>query len=582
MYSRNKIFPIIFVLFFSVIFIQCSLGSKSDRSNKIIGWNILSSNKANVIKVIKSAKKYNVNHLQLSHHIIHDLREIKDPQKQKLVNELIDEAHQNNIPEVVIWDHALYNLEYYPDEFKSAEEGKIDLDNPAFWDWLKEDYRNMLEMIPEVNGIVLTFIETGARIEEQHSNKLISAEQKLAALVDTIASVVINEYNLKLYIRDFAYNRSELSALLKCFDLIQNPEIIVMSKEVPHDFFITHPVSWWIENIKFPVIIEFDCTHEFNGQSVVASIFPEVHFNRYEYYKSLQNVIGFSIRTDRYGTTTIIDRPSEINLFALHELIMKPNIKMETVYNDFIIERYGKKVLEPVKSIFKKTPEIMTSIYYTLGLNTAKHSSLNFDYRSIYTRHVSGRWLDNPTIVVNHGVNREFHYWIDVVNHLAPAEQKINSEKNIEEIGNVLKNKWIQPKELMNEEYLSYIITEKNYGVNLAGDVLNELRSLKNDFKDQGAYTDLYNTFERTELSSRLFSGVAKIYYGYRIYNRGKSFRTEYVTKTIRNGLYELKEAAEKINSYNKDYPVGQYDWKKDAEIAMKYYKEVSSSNYEF
>jgi len=582
MHSKNKILSIVIIFVLSAVLINCSSENKAENTEKIIGWNILSSDKSNALKVINSAKEYNVNHLQLSHNIIHDLREIKEPGKQKLVNELIDKAHQNDIPEVVVWDHALYDLEYYPSEFKTAKDGKIDLDTPAFWEWLKDDYRRMLKLMPDVDGIVLTFIETGARIEEQYSEKLVSPEQKLAALVDTIASVVINENNLKLYIRDFSYNRNELSSLLKCFDLIQNPEIIVMSKEVPHDFFITHPVSWWIEKIKFPVMIEFDCTHEFNGQSVVASIFPEVHFNRMEYYKSLPNVIGFSIRTDRYGTTTIIDRPSEINLFALHKLMQQPDIDMESIYDDFITKHYGVKVLKPVKEIFKKAPDIITSVYYTLGLNTAKHSSLNFDYRSIYTRHVSGRWLDNPTIVINHGVNKEFHYWIDVVNHLAPAEYKAYSEKNSEEIGDVIENKWIQPKELMNEEYLSYVLTEKNYGEKLAQEVLTELSSLKNDFEYPDAYTNLYNTFERIEISSRLFSAMAKTYYGYRIYNRGKSFRTEKVINTIKNGLNELKTAAEKINAYDKDYPVGQYDWKNDADLAMKFYKAVSSHNYEF
>jgi hypothetical protein len=111
--------------------------------------------------------------------------------------------------------------------------------------------------------------------------------------VDNVASVVIDERNLKLYIRDFSYNRTELAAVLKCIDRIQNPKIIVICKEVPHACFITHPIAWWIQDIKLPVIIEFDCAHEFNGQSVVSSIFPEVHYNRWEYYKSLSNVIGF-------------------------------------------------------------------------------------------------------------------------------------------------------------------------------------------------------------------------------------------------------------------------------------------------
>ena len=182
----------------------------------------------------------------------------------------------------------------------------------------------MLKLMPEVNGIVLTFIETGARIEDQFSDNLKSSSEKQAALIDSIASVIVNEFHLKLYIRTFVYNKREVVSILRSINMIKNQNVIVMCKETPHDFFITHPISQWVQNIKLPVIIEFDCTHEFNGQSVVSSIFPEVHFNRWEYYKSLPNVIGFSIRTDRFGTSTIIGHPSEINLFAIHSLTRDP------------------------------------------------------------------------------------------------------------------------------------------------------------------------------------------------------------------------------------------------------------------
>jgi len=574
-----KIFKNIFLLSVfaaSAIFtLSCSNEIASADETRIIGWNILSSNYDNALNVIQASKKYGVNHLQLSHDIIHNLKEIKDTQKQKLVNELIDYAHNNRIPEVVVWDHALYQLEYYPDEFKSARDGKLNLDDPKFWEWVKDDYRTMLKLIPNVDGIVLTFIETGARIENQFSEKLLTASQKQAALIDTLASVIIDEFNLKLYIRTFMYNTQELNSILECIDLIKNKNIIAMCKETPHDFFITHPVSQWVQSIKLPVIIEFDCAHEFNGQSIVSSIFPEIHFKRWEYYKSLSNVIGFSIRTDRYGTTTIIDHSSEINLYAIHQLANDQHINMESVYDNFIIQKYGKNVLEPVKKIFKKAPEIISSVYYTLGLNSANHSSLNFDYRSIYTRHVSGRWMENPTISINHGVNKEFHYWIDIVNHLSPARHKKFDKKNQLEIAEVIENKWIRPEELMNEEYLSYIITEKEYGSKLAKEILNEISRIKNEVNDSSVYNDLFNTFERTELSSRLFLGMAKAYYGFRIFNRGESFRTKYIMKTISEGFDEISNVSLEYKNYKKDYPKGQYDWKKDADIALEFFNNL-------
>ena len=74
------------------------------------------------------------------------------------------------------------------------------MDNPAFWEWFKQDYRGMLDLIPEIDGLVLTFIETGAYAEKQYSNLLKTNEEKLAAVVDAVADVVINDLVKKLYI----------------------------------------------------------------------------------------------------------------------------------------------------------------------------------------------------------------------------------------------------------------------------------------------------------------------------------------------------------------------------------------------
>ena len=41
------------------------------------GWIILSDNMDRAIRTIKTAKEYNINQLQLSHEIIHDLKAIK-------------------------------------------------------------------------------------------------------------------------------------------------------------------------------------------------------------------------------------------------------------------------------------------------------------------------------------------------------------------------------------------------------------------------------------------------------------------------------------------------------------------------
>src|ERR1700743_734759 len=107
------------------------------------GWTLLSNSEPDDMVTLAAAKDYQINHIELSHEIVHNLFEIKDDKRCALVNRLTDAAHQAGAAEVVLWDHAFYNLNYYPAEFRTGEKGTIDLDNPKFWEWLKDDYRKM-------------------------------------------------------------------------------------------------------------------------------------------------------------------------------------------------------------------------------------------------------------------------------------------------------------------------------------------------------------------------------------------------------------------------------------------------------
>ena len=563
----------------TLIFAACGHKKRPGQSKiEIRGWNILTNHTPTAYKTLNASVDYPVNQLQLSHQICHNLKDVKHQWNRNIVNGLTKKAHELGIPEVVVWDHALYDLDYYPDRFKVNDSTQINLDDPQFWSWFKKDYHKMLDKIPEVNGIVLTFIETGARVENQFSKVLQTPEEKLAALVDSVASVVVKERKMNLYIRSFMYNRSELSNLMNCFDLIKTPEIVVMAKETPHDFFITHPVSTWIKDIPFPVIVEFDCAHEFNGQGIVASIFPETHLERWQYYQTLPNVIGYSIRTDRYNNSSIIGSPAEINLYAISKSTENGTNDVEAIIEEFIAEKFDSTAVEHLKPLFELAPEIILSSFYTLGLNTSRHSRLNFDYRSIYTRHVSGRWLDDPEIRIEHGVDKTFHYWKDIVNHLAPVKHKQAAASNREELYEVFENNWLQAEELMDSSYLSYVLAEKEHGIRLAKEAMKIINEAKLHCTSSGNFNTLYHTFNRTLMSSQLRKAYAQVYYAQRIWNRGEAFQTEHIQNLISEGMDEIVVVSEQISTYRRGGGTGQYDWKKDAIIALDLVDEVNKT----
>src|SRR5688500_10577230 len=462
--------PLIFAFALAALFISPAAAAPLPADAPVRGWTILSDSEPDAMTTIAAAKAYDINHLQLSHHLVHDLREIKDEKKRTLVNKLTDAAHAAGITEVVLWDHALYGLDYYPKEFRTGPKETIDLDNEKFWEWLKADYRKMLDMVPKADGIVLTFIETGARAERQHSTKLSTNQERLAAVVDAVADVVCGERRLNLYARTFAYTYAEYDNIIGAIKLFKRPEIRLMMKETPHDFFLTHPNDRYAGTIARPTLIEFDAAAEFNGQGIIAITWPQYMLGRWRDLQRRPNVIGYTARTDRYGDTRLIGTANEINLFALKRATEDRDITADKITDEFLTARYGPAALPDLRGAFANAFDIVTSTLYTLGTNTANHSALDYDpYRSHYVLHVSGKWLDPPVAKLGHGVDRELHYWRDVIDHIAPPFIKSPQNRaQWNEVPDVIKNGWIHEGERMDEEYLRYIVAEKDHGVALA------------------------------------------------------------------------------------------------------------------
>lgn len=559
---------------FFLLLLSCSPKESNPKplnvDETVKGWIILSDNIHEDSLVIEKSSDYNINHLQISHHLIHDLRHVRDSERLEKAKILTNYAHSQGIQEVVLWDRSLYELDYYPNQFKTGPDGTINLDETGFWEWLKNDYREMLDLAPNIQGLVLTFIETGARVENQYSAKLKSNQEKLAAVVNAVASVVIAERGLNLYARTFSYTYEEYENIIGAIDLFEYPEIRLMMKETPHDFFLTHPNDFLAGTINRPTIIEFDTGAEFNGQGIIANTWPEYILDRWSDFLNRDYIIGYAARTDRYGDTRIIGRPSEINLYALKRYLEDRSLSADDIYDEFIALTYNEESLTFIKNAFKNSFDIITSILYTLGTSTANHSNLNYDpYPSHWARHVSGKWLNPPVVYIEHEVDREFHYWKDIINILAPDWAKAGGTQ-LYEIPWVMDNGWLTRGEKMNEELLSYIMTEKEYGVSLAETSLNEITKAR-PYLSEDQFTELFEYFNRTLITARLHKAVSTLYFGYRIYAKGLSYQNPKLIEIIGNALDDCKEISDIIKNYNREVPVGQWNWKEDANAALQY-----------
>lgn len=177
-------------------------------------------------------------------------------------------------------------------------------------------------------------------------------------------------------------------------------------------------------------------------------------------------------------------------------------------------------------------------------------------------------------VFVEHGINKEIHYWKDVINHIAPARFKTKNSPLKEEAKYVIDSNWVEPMELMDSLYLHYIIAEKQYGVEVAQKALSEIEQTK-ELLSSKDYEELYQLFKRTLLKAQLHEAVSSAYFGYRVYARGESFRYKGLKEQILFALQRIDQVTEEMKLMEGSFPIGQWDWLKDADTALEYKNKI-------
>jgi hypothetical protein len=267
-------------------------------------------------------------------------------------------------------------------------------------------------------------------------------------------------------------------------------------------------------------------------------------------------------------------------LYALYALNQNPDITDDQLYDDFIIKEYGEKSLPFIKSAFTKSYDIITSSLYTLGLCMANHSKLSCDYQSTYNRFVSGRWMDKPVVHVGHGINRELHYYRDIVDHLAPKHLKEAGARLFREDPFVLDSGWVHPEEKMTRQYLEYIIKEKDFGVDLAEKALRDIAGAKGSVSAE-QYDDLYDTFYRTLIKARLSRGAAKAYFSYRLLCSGYEPKDQTLLDIFWSGIDEMESSAGIVKDEFSESPIGQWSWDDDLKTVEDYVIKMTKVGWE-
>lgn len=200
--------------------------------------------------------------------------------------------------------------------------------------------------------------------------------------MDSLAGYFIDRQGLDLTIRTFIYNQFEKEAILDAMQRIRHPGIRVMMKMVPHDWFMTYPYQDFVEEIPFPVILEYDGGMEYAGENIIANPFVQYFRDAFLHYHQYDNVVGYCIRADRFEETTAVGTPGEINFYTLSSLVEDPTLSADEITTNFLRKNYGPETVQWLQPAFDSAWNVIMASMYTLGLHQANHSRLKSNMRS--------------------------------------------------------------------------------------------------------------------------------------------------------------------------------------------------------
>ena len=345
----------------------------------IIGWQFHEDNVTYLSEMIDLAPEYSVNHVELSHNMVWHTEDIlKSTDKQRDINRLIEQAHNNGI-ELFIWTHEISKL---PNEF--MVNGKTDLDNPLLWGWLEDKYVRLFEAIPDVDGIVLTFSETDIPVyEDDKVITTMSRAERVAKILNTVNGVVKSN-NKILWARTWGERTEWVAEGIR----LTPEDIWVENKNVISDFdtyWPHHPMTGAYGNR--PQIVEFDLNGQYLGRSWIPSPKPDYLKYRLKYAinKGVRGFVGRvgTLRQDFLGdsgeilvpNTHAINTPNEINLYAFSKIIQNPDIDPKDIWQEWVSAKYGEEAAPYIISAYNRTFEIARQLYREAGVHQGNEDS---------------------------------------------------------------------------------------------------------------------------------------------------------------------------------------------------------------
>jgi len=385
------------VLFLMVLVCVVSSAAAGDQQRQLTYrvWQFHDEDAKYLQSAIGKAKEAGMNRIQLSHKIIMNIHELFGDEKLELVRRAARVAHEQGLA-VDVWTHELDKV---PGHLKQDKRVVL---NDALWSWLQERYKKAFELVPEIDGVVLTYAETEYKVYGSKIVSDLSRAGRISKLIDVIADVC-QQYGKTLFVRTFVYEPDELQAIEEALAMIaktagQRGNVVVMSKCVPHDWTPYYPYNPLLgRSAGLPQIVEIDLGQEFTGKSKI--LHCEVGYVKYVLrYARSKGVVGAVARVERRNNQRALDTPNEVNIHAFGRLLDDPTLSTEKLWYEWVTKRYGQKAAPHVIEALKPTFEITNLTFFPLEYWITNHSLVpdwSYAYGHITSRQ-NAKWIASP------------------------------------------------------------------------------------------------------------------------------------------------------------------------------------------
>jgi len=362
-------------------------------------WQFQSADWNYLQKAIPLARSAGMNRIQLSHNIVMDAEELWEGKgsaaKLELVRKAAALAHKRDL-KVDIWTHELSGLP--KDRFRDPSGKKVVL-SPELWKWVEEKYERLFKLVPDIDGLVLTFAETDYSV---YSDSVVSGEappQRVARLIKVMADICSRRDKL-LVVRTFVYEPREIEFMHEALQAVAQQvgaNVVVMTKCVPHDWTPYYPFDPLLGNVSgLRQVVEIDLGEEFTGQSRL--LHCEVDYVKCVMdYARDRDVIGAVARVERLENHAL-GTPNEVNLHAFSRLTQDGGLSADELWREWSVKRYGARPAPHVVRALRRTYEITNLTYFPLEYWIADHSQVPTWAYAV--GHISSRqnakWIPSP------------------------------------------------------------------------------------------------------------------------------------------------------------------------------------------